>query len=426
LTPLQRAGATTKNTFRSLRVRNYRLYFFGQMVSVTGTWMQTVAQAWLVLKLTHSGFALGLTTGLQFMPVLLAGAWGGVIADRFNKRKVVIATQIAAGLLALILWALMVTGAVQLWMVYVLAFALGCITVVDVPTRQAFVMEMVGPEDVANAVGLNSTVVTCGRIIGPAIAAGLISTVGIASCFLINGLSYAAVIWSLRHMDVGALMKFEPVRRMKGQVREGLRYVWSDVALRSSLILMTVVGTMAFNFRVMLPLLATGPFHGGAGLYGVLSAVMGVGTLIGALISASRARPTRGLLVGSALAFGLLIIAAGAAPNLATEIAVLLPMGALSIIFIATCNSTLQLRSTDAMRGRVMALYSVLFLGTTPIGSPLVGWIAQTAGARASFYVAGGATVLGAIAALWALRRRANLVAVNELADRERDPAEAA
>jgi MFS family permease len=417
---LQRAGATTKNTFRSLRVRNYRLYFFGQMVSVTGTWMQTVAQAWLVLKLTHSGFALGLTTGLQFAPVLLAGAWGGVIADRFNKRQVVIATQLAAGLLALILWALMVTGAVQLWMIYLLAFALGCVTVVDVPTRQAFVMEMVGPEDLANAVGLNSTVVTCGRIIGPAIAAGLISTVGIASCFLINGLSYAAVIWSLRHMDVGALMDLEPVR-VKGQVREGLRYVWSDVTLRSSLLLMTVVGTMAFNFRVMLPLLATGPFHGGAGLYGMLSAVMGVGTLIGALISASRARPTRSLLIGSALAFGLLIIAAGAAPNLTTEIAVLLPMGALSIIFIATCNSTLQLRSTHAMRGRVMALYSVVFLGTTPIGSPLVGWIAQTAGPRASFYVAGGATVLGAVAALWALRRRAIQGRVSALADLEGD-----
>ncbi|HEX3326453.1 MAG TPA: MFS transporter [Actinomycetota bacterium] len=421
MTPLRRAGATTKNTFRSLRVRNYRLYFFGQMVSVTGTWMQTVAQAWLVLKLTHSGFALGLTTGLQFAPVLLAGAWGGVIADRFNKRKVVIATQLAAGLLALILWALMVTGAVQLWMVYVLAFALGCVTVVDVPTRQAFVMEMVGPEDLANAVGLNSTVVTCGRIIGPAIAAGLISTVGIASCFLINGVSYLAVIWSLRHMDVGALMDLEPVQRVKGQVREGLRYVWSDVTLRSSLLLMTVVGTMAFNFRVMLPLLATGPFHGGAGLYGMLSAVMGVGTLIGALISASRARPTHALLIGSALAFGLLIVAAGAAPNLATEIAVLLPMGALSIIFIATCNSTLQLRSTDAMRGRVMALYSVVFLGTTPIGSPLVGWIAQAAGPRASFYVAGGATVLGAFGALWALRRRTIQGRISALADVEED-----
>jgi MFS family permease len=426
LTPLERAGATTKNTFRSLRVPNYRLYFFGQMISVTGTWMQTVAQAWLVLKLTGSGLALGLTTGLQFAPVLLAGAWGGVIADRFNKRRLVIATQIAAGLLALILWALMVTGVVQLWMIYVLAFALGCVSVIDVPTRQAFVMEMVGPEDVTNAVGLNSTVVTCGRVIGPAIAAGLISTVGIASCFLINGLSYGAVIWSLRRMDVHALMNLEPVQRVKGQVRAGLRYVWNDVTLRSSLLLMTVVGTMAFNFRVMLPLLATGPFHGGAGLYGILSAVMGIGTLVGALISASRARPSRGLLVGSAIAFGALIIAAGAAPNLDTEIAVLVPMGALSIIFIATCNSTLQLGSTDAMRGRVMALYSVVFLGTTPIGSPLVGWIAQTAGPRASFYVAGGATVTGGLVALWALRRSVVEARIKDVAAQESDTARAA
>jgi MFS family permease len=415
LTPLERAGATTRHTFRSLRVRNYRLYFFGQMVSVTGTWMQTVAQSWLVLKLTGSGFALGVVTGLQFAPVLLAGAWGGVIADRFNKRRVVIATQVASGLLALILWALIVSGAVQLWMIYALALALGCVTVIDVPTRQAFVMELVGRDDVTNAVGLNSTVVTSARIIGPAIAAGLISTVGLASCFLINGLSYAAVIWSLIRMDAAELIEFEPLQRVKGQVLEGLRYVWSDVTLRSSLLLMTVVGTMAFNFRVMLPLLATGPFHGGPGLYGMLFAVMGVGTLAGALFSANRARPSLALLVGSALGFGVLIAAAGAAPNLASEIVVLIPMGALSIVFMATCNSTLQLRSTDAMRGRVMALYSVVFLGTTPIGSPLVGWIAQTAGPRAAFYVAGGATVIGALTALWVLRRSVLVARLKEV-----------
>jgi MFS family permease len=426
LTPLKRAGATTKNTFRSLRVRNYRLYFFGQMVSVTGTWMQTVAQAWLVLKLTGSGVALGFTTGLQFAPVLLAGAWGGVIADRFSKRKILVATQFVSGLLALILWALIATGSVQLWMIYALAFALGCVTVIDVPARQAFVMEMVGPEDVTNAVGLNSTVVTSARIVGPAIAAGLIATVGTAWCFLINGLSYAAVIWSLFRMDAHALMRLEPVQRVKGQIREGLRYVWSDVTLRSSLLLMTVVGTMAFNFRVMLPLLATGPFHGGAGVYGLLSVFMGVGTLIGALISASRARPTRGLLVGSALAFGVLIIAAGAAPNLDTEIVVLIPMGALSIVFAAACNATLQLGSTDAMRGRVMALYSVVFLGTTPIGSPLVGWIAQAAGPRSAFYVAGGATVVGALAALWGLRRSVLVGRLQGTADELEDPAQAA
>jgi MFS family permease len=406
MTPLQRAGLTTKKTFKSLHVRNYRLYFFGQMVSVTGTWMQTVAQAWLVLKLTHSGLALGLTTGLQFAPVLVAGAWGGVIADRFDKQRIVIATQIAAGLLALILWTLMITGAVQLWMIYVLALALGCVTVVDVPTRQAFVMEMVGPQDVTNAVGLNSTVVTAARIIGPAIAAALISTVGIASCFLINGISYAAVVWSLLRMDRGALLAMDRVDRVKGQVLEGLRYVWGDVTLRSTLLLMAVVGTMAFNFRVMLPLLATGAFHGGAGLYGTLSVVMGVGTLAGALISANRARPTGKLLAGSALAFGILIVAAGAAPSVVTEIAVLIPLGAISIIFMATCNATLQLGSADAMRGRVMALYSVVFLGTTPIGSPLMGWIAQVAGPRMSFYVAGISTLLGGLAALWVLRRR--------------------
>ncbi|MDP9225865.1 MAG: MFS transporter [Actinomycetota bacterium] len=426
MSPLRKASKATKNTFRSLRIRNYRLYFFGQMVSVTGTWMQAVAQAWLVLRLTHSGLALGITTGLQFAPVLVAGAWGGVVADRFDKRKIVIGTQVAAGVLALILWGLMIGGAVQLWMIYVLALALGCVTVIDVPTRQAFVMDMVGPDDVANAVGLNSTVVTCARIIGPAVAAVLIATVGIAACFLINAISYAAVVWSLLRMDARALLSVERAGRVKGQVREGLKYVWNDVTLRSSLLLMLVAGTMAFNFRVMLPLIATGPFHGGAGLYGALSAAMGVGTLAGALISASRARPTRKLLVGSAIAFGILIVAAGAAPNFAVEMVILIPLGALSIVFIATGNAMLQIASTDAMRGRVMALYSVVFLGTTPIGSPLVGWIAQTSGARTAFYVAGGATLLGALAALWGLRRSAIVTQARQIPVKDSDPARAA
>jgi MFS family permease len=403
LSPLARF---TRKTFRSLRVRNYRLYFFSQIVSMTGTWMQSVAQIWLVLRLTHSGVALGVVTGLQFAPILLLGAWTGLLADRVDKRRLVIMTQTAAALLAIALGVLTALGVVELWMIYALAFGLGIATAIEIPARQSFVIEMVGEDDLVNAVGLNSTVFTAARVIGPAIAATLISTAGIEWCFWLNAASFVAVIIALTKMNADELQPAPRIPRAKGQVREGFRYVRSKPELMLALALMAVVGTLAFNFRVLLPLMATDVFGGGAGVYGTLSAIMGVGTVVGALAAAASARPTKKLLIGSAFAFGALIMGAAYAPSLVPEALVLVPLGAVSMIFIATCNSTLQLNSSDAMRGRVMALYSVLFLGTTPIGGPLVGWLAEVIGPRATFASTGLATVLAAVAAWAGLRRR--------------------
>lgn len=404
---MSRFAAAAHRTFRSLHVRNYRLYFVGQVISFSGTWMQIVAQSWLVLQLTGSSVALGFTTALQFMPMLLAGAWGGVIADRYDKRRLLMWTQAASGALAAILGALVAADLVELWMVYVLALLLGCVTVVDNPTRQSFVMEMVGREDLTNAVGLNSTIFTSARVVGPAVAGVLIAAVGVAPCFFLNAASFAAVIVALRAMDPDMLHRSAPPVRSRGQLREGLRYVWAREELRSPLLLMAVVGTLAFNFRVLLPVMAARTWHGGAGIFGALSAFMGAGTVVGALAAASRRRPTQPMLMGSALLYGVLIVVAGLAPTLPLELAALVPMGAAGIAFVSTANSTLQLSSSDAMRGRVMALYAVVFLGSTPIGSPLVGWIAQSWGPRAGFLVGGIATIVAAAVAIRGARRRA-------------------
>ena len=394
-----------RRTFSSLSVRNYRLYFFGQIVSMSGTWIQSVAQMWLVYELTGSGVALGVVTALQFTPVLVAGMWGGIVADRFDKRKILIATQAAAALLAALLGTLTALGMIELWMIYVLAFALGCVSVIEVPTRQSFVVEMVGEDQLSNAVGLNSTVFTSARVIGPAIAGLLIAGVGIAWCFLINAVSFAAVIVSITKMDPAALHRGEPVERAKGQLREGLRYVWNTPILRSSLLMMAIIGTISFNFRILLPVMAEKEFGGGAGTFGLLSALMGVGTVLGALFAASRSHPTRKTLIYSAIAYGVLIVIAGLAPTLTLEMIALVPMGAAGIAFVVTANSTLQLNAKESMRGRVMALYSVVFLGSTPIGSPIVGWIGETFGVRAGFFISGIACLLAAAYAVDVVRR---------------------
>jgi MFS family permease len=402
LSPVVRVA---RRTFSSLSVPNYRLYFIGQIVSMSGTWIQSVAQMWLVYQLTKSGVALGVVTALQFTPVLLAGMWGGIVADRFDKRKILIATQSAAAMLAALLGVLTALELVELWMIYVLAFALGCVSVIEVPTRQSFVIEMVGEGQLANAVGLNSTVFTSARVIGPAIAGVLIAGVGIAWCFIINALSFVAVIVSMTKMNPAELHRSAPVERAKGQLREGLRYVWNTPILRTSLLMMAIIGTIAFNFRILLPVMAEKEFGGGAGTYGALSAVMGIGTVLGALFAASRARPTRKTLIYSALAYGVLILLAGMAPDLGLEMIALVPMGAAGIAFVATANSTLQLNATESMRGRVMALYSVVFLGSTPIGSPIVGWIGETFGVRAGFFISGFACLLASGYAINVVRK---------------------
>lgn len=394
-----------RRTFSSLSVPNYRLYFFGQIVSMSGTWIQSVAQMWLVYQITGSGVALGVVTALQFTPVLVAGMWGGIVADRFDKRKILMATQSAAALLAALLGILTAFEIVELWMIYVLAFALGSVSVIEVPTRQSFVIEMVGEDQLSNAIGLNSTVFTSARVIGPAIAGVLIAGVGIAWCFLINALSFAAVIVSLTKMNAAELHRGAPVERSKGQLREGLRYVWNTPILRTSLLMMAIIGTIAFNFRILLPVMAEEEFGGGAGTYGALSAVMGVGTVLGALFVASRKYPTRKTLIYSAMAYGVLIVIAGLAPNVSLEMIALVPMGAAGIAFIATANSTLQLNAKESMRGRVMALYSVVFLGSTPIGSPIVGWIGETFGVRSGFFISGFACLLASAYAIDVVRR---------------------
>ena len=405
--PRAAVGQATRRTFRSLAVRNYRLFFAGQLISVSGTWMQQVAQSWLVLTLTGSGLDLGITVALQFLPMLLFGMWGGVIADRFDKRRTLLAAQAAAGVLALSLWALVATGTVQLWMVYVLAFLLGVVQMVDMPTRQAFVTEMVGPAEVPNAVGLNSAMFNAGRLLGPAAAGVVISTAGVAPAFLVNAASYLAVMAALWAMRPEELHR-EPVAagRRPGQIREGLRHVWRTPQLRSPLLLVAVVGTFGFNFQVLLPLLARDTLGGGARLYGALTAVMGLGSVIGALVAAGRERPTRALLVGSAVAFGALTLVAAAAPSALTVSAVLLAVGVSMMLFLATANATLQLNSPPAVRGRVMAVYGLVFLGSTPVGGPLLGAVAGEWGARAGLAVSGTASLAVALAAVAVPRLR--------------------
>ena len=397
-------GRVAGSTFGSLRVRNYRLYFVGQVVSVSGSWMQRVAQSWLVLHLTGSGVALGLVAALQFLPMLVLGAWGGVVADRVDKRRLLMLTQAGMGFLALALGAVTLTGAVRLWMVYLLALLLGLITAVDNPARQSFVMEMVGRAQVTNAVSLNSAVFTGARVIGPAIAGILISLVGTGWCFVVNALSFGAVVLALVAMDPAQLQRPTAVARRPGQLVEGLRFVWSRPDVRLPLAVLGVVGTLALNWTVILPLLARNTFHGGAATYGLLFAMLGLGSLAGALFTASRREPSAGLLLWSLAAFGVLMLAAAMAPTLPLEVAALIPTGLAALAFQTTANSLIQLRSDPALRGRVMAMYSVVFIGTTPIGAPIVGWVAQQAGPRAALVLGSAAILVTAAAAAWLAR----------------------
>jgi MFS family permease len=361
--------------------------------------MQTIAEMWLVLQLTHSGVAVGIAAALQFAPMLIGGAWGGLIADRMPKRRLLIATQTAMALPALALLALTATGAIELWMLLALIFARGAVNAVDNPARQAFLVELVGPDRLVNAVSLGSALVNCARTIGPAIAGIVIATAGVAPCFAINAISFAAMILALRGMDTTALRPSPPAARRPGQVRSALRYVRATPELRIPLALMAVVGTFTFNFQTLLPLLATFGFGGGAGAYATLTTAMGLGAIAGAIANGARSRIRPALLAGAAAAFGTLVVAAALAPTIALAALALVPVGAASVIFAASVNSFLQLAVAPHMRGRVMALYSVVFLGSTPIGGPLMGWIAGTAGPRAALAV-GGLVALGAAA--WA------------------------
>jgi MFS family permease len=386
-------SAALARTFTSLAIPNYRRYFAGQIVSISGNWMQTVAEMWLIVQLTGSGVSVGLVAGLQFLPVLLLGAWGGLLADRLPKRKLLMLTQALMALPALTLWVLYTQGAVTEWLVYALVLVRGTVNAFDNPARQAFVAELVGADRVVNAVSLNSVVVHSARIAGPAGAGAIIAAFGVGPCFLVNTLSFGAMLVALAGMDRASLQPARRAGRERGQLRSSLAYVRRTPELFVPLVMMAVLGTLSYNFQVLLPLLARFTWHGTAATYAVLTVAMALGSVSGALASGARNRVTPRLLVGSALAFGVIELAVAGAPSLTLQAMLLVALGAVSVTFAASINSSLQLAVEPAMRGRVMALYSVVFLGSTPIGAPLVGWLAEIGGPRSGL-------VLGAVAAL--------------------------
>ena len=392
-------------TFAALAVPNYRRYFVGQAISLSGTWMQMTAQAWLVLTLTHSSTALGFVVALQTLPVLLLAPYGGVIADRVDKRRLMMILQSVMGIQALVLGVLTVSGAVRVWEVGLLAVFLGLNNAFENPARQSFMLEMVGAEHLRNAVSLNSVLVNVARTVGPAIAGVLIATVGTGVCFLANATSFVAVVASLATMDRVALNPTEPAPRAQGQLREGLRYVRSTPELAVPLLMMAAVGCLTYEFQVSLPVMASRGLHVGAAGFGFMTAAMGVGAVTGGLFVAARGSIGLRALVGAAGAFGVTVALAAVAPSLGFELIALAFVGAASIAFMSMGNSTLQLTAAPAMRGRVMSLWFVAFQGSTPIGGPIVGWLMAVAGARAGLGLGAITCLVVASAGLVALRR---------------------
>jgi MFS family permease len=392
-------------TFAALAIPNYRRYFAGQSISLTGTWMQMAAQSWLVLTLTHSATTLGLIVALQTLPVLLLGPYGGVVADRVDKRRLMVILQAAMGLQALVLGLLTVGGVVRLWEIGALAALLGLNNAFESPARQAFMLEMVGPESLRNAVSLNSVIVNVARTIGPAVAGVLIATVGEGVCFLVNAASFAAVVASLMLLDRSALAPSPPSGREPGQLRAGLRYVRANPELAMPLLMMAIAGCLAYEFQVTLPVMARQGLHVGASGFGFMTAAMGLGAVLGGLLVAMKGRTGLPMLAAAASAFGVVLLLASAAPNLPVELVALALAGGASIAFMAGGNTTLQLASAPSMRGRVMSLWFVAFQGSTPIGGPLVGWVMAQAGARAGLGVGGVACLLVAALGVVALRR---------------------
>jgi MFS family permease len=393
-----------RTTFKAFEIPNYRRYYAGQAISLSGTWMQMAAQAWLVLTLTGSATTLGLIVALQTLPILLLGPYGGVIADRVDKRRLMVWLQSAMGLQALVLGLLTVTGAVRIWEIGVLAMLLGLNSAFENPARQSFMLEMVGPEHLRNAVSLNSVLVNVARTIGPAIAGLLIATVGEGVCFLANAASFVAVIASLLTLDLTALRPSPPTERGPGQLREGLTYVHRNRDLAIPLLMMALVGMFAYEFQVTLPVMARQGLHVGAAGYGFMTAAMGAGAVVGGLLVAAVGRTGLRTLVVASGAFGAVIMLAALAPTLPVELVALALVGWASISFMATGNSTLQLAAAPSMRGRVMSLWFVAFQGSTPIGGPIIGWVMAQAGARAGLGVGAITCLLVALVGLLALR----------------------
>ncbi|MEW2624917.1 MFS transporter [Streptomyces sp. NPDC048106] len=391
--------ARKSSMFSSLKVRNYRLFFAGQVVSNTGTWMQRIAQDWLVLSLTGSSAAVGITSALQFLPMLLFGLYGGVLVDRLPRRPVLLVTQSAMALSGLALGALTLSGHVQVWHVYLAAFFVGLATVVDNPARQSFVSEMVGPDQLHNAVSLNSANFQSARLIGPAVGGLMITGVGTGWAFLANGLSFAAPITGLLLMRARELYPSRRTPRAKGQLREGLQYVAGRPDLIWSIVLVGFIGTFGFNFPVWLSAFADNVFHVGAGGYSLLNTLMAAGSLGGALLAARRGSARMRLLIAAALAFGALEVVASLAPAYWLFAALMVPIGICGLTVNVTANTTVQMATDPAMRGRVMSLYMMVFMGGTPVGAPVIGWITDTYGPRVGFALGGvvSAAAAGAI-----------------------------
>jgi MFS family permease len=399
-------GAALGASFASLRNRNYRRFFGGQALSLIGSWMQTVAQSWLVLTLTGSALAVGVVVALQTVPVLLLAPYGGVVADRVDKRRLLIGIQTCMAVQALVLGLLTVTGAVRVWEIGALALLLGLNSAFEVPTRQSFLVEMVGRENVRNAVSLNSVVTNAARAVGPAIAGLLIAAVGEGVCFLVNAGSFVCVIVALATMDTSAIVRSEPVARGRGQLRAGLAYVRRTRELGLPLLMMALIGTFTYEWPVSLSAMAKHAFHGGSSTYGFMTAAMGLGAAAGGLVTAAQGRTGVRSAILAASAFGVCVGFAALSPTVAVELVALFTVGAGSVSFVSIGNSTLQLAADPSMRGRVMSLWSVAFQGSTAVGAPIVGGIVAFFGARAALLV-GAATcfVAAAVAAAVGSRR---------------------
>jgi MFS family permease len=386
-------------TFRSLANYNYRLWAGGALVSNVGTWMQRVAQDWLVLtQLTHNNAsAVGLVMALQFGPQMLMLPWSGFAADFFDRRKLLMVTQAAMCACALGLGLLTVTGLVELWHVYVIAFLHGCAAAFDAPARQVFVSDLVGETDLPNAVALNSTSFNAARMIGPAIAGLLIAGVGTGWAFFANALSYGAVLCSLTFLRVGDLHPMRRASRAPGGFVAGFRYVWARPDLRAMLLMLFLIGTFGMNFSIYISTMAVTAFHAGAGGYGLLSSMMAIGTVTGALLAAGRERPRLELLVPGTAIFGLGCGLAAIMPNYWLFGLMLVVIGVSALTITNSSNSLMQLSTEPAMRGRVMAIRLAIAIGGTPLGAPIVGWIADRFGPRWAMGVGAAAGVSGAI-----------------------------
>ncbi len=407
---MARGRLRDRERFRSLQTRNYRLFFIGQLVSTCGTWMQSLGLGWLVLDLSHeSSFAVGAVFALQYLPSTLLSAWSGVVADRLDKRRVLVVSQAVLAVSAAVLGIVTLAGIVELWMVAILAIATGAATAFDNPARQSFTVEMVGEEDLPNAVGLTSALFQLSRIVGPALAGLTIATLGTGACFVINAASYVAVICALSLMHASELHRHPPVPRQPRQVRDGFRYCWANPLLRYSLLLILVVGTFALNHQVILPLLARLTFDGGPATLAVLGTSLAAGSFAGALyVAGRRAKPGAHFAARSSIGFGVCTTLTACAPWLLTAVVCLFLTGFFMIGLVSTLNSLVQLESDPAMRGRVMGVWTVMIIGSTPIGGPLIGALSEAFDTRVAVGLSGIVTVVAAFVYLVLVDRSTN------------------